>query len=218
MLGGGGVEAISVQPQSRSHRVSYDPSTEGSLGGNRLFHPPSHRYLVRGTTRLQLAKSWNPGRSKGRLSRKDSRKLERIENKKRKVEHRTAKQCVQQKRPAQEEHKDIPVAKKPRVTTQPPEAKVSNPKPKQKTPLQKLVGNSSSYPGLPKTQAEDKEDPYIRYLEGRLGWKKNGARTSAYGSGLADDGLDGLCMPFCALSASSTKPPTHRITRWVGHV
>ena len=125
---------------------------------------------------------------------------------------------MQQKRPAQEEHKDIPVAKKPRVTAQPPEAKVSNPKPKQKTPLQKLVGNSSGYHGLPNTQAEDKEDAYICYLESRLGWKKNGAKTSAYGSGLADDGLDGLYIPFCVLSASSTKPFTYRITRWVGHV
>ena len=141
-----------------------------------------------------MAKSWNSGHSKGRLSRKDNRKQERIESKKRKVERRATKQSVQEKRPAQKEHEDAPVAKKPRVTAPPPEAKASNPRPKRKTPLQKLVGNSSGYSNLLKTQGEDKEDAYIRYLEGKLGWEKNGAKTGAYGSGLADDGLDGLYM------------------------
>ena len=49
----------------------------------------------------------------------------------------------------------------------------------------------------------DKEDVYIRYLEGKLGWKKNGAKTSAYGSGLVDDGLDGMYMSSPAFPARS---------------
>ena len=125
---------------------------------------------------------------------------------------------MQQKRPAQEEHKEVPVPKKLRVTAPPPEAKASNPKSKKKTPLQKLVSNSSGYAGPPKTQGGDKEDVYIRYLEGKLGWKKNGAKTSAYGSGLADDGLEGPYMSSIAVPDSSTKPSSHRATRWVGHV
>lgn len=94
------------------------------------------------------------------------------------------------------------MAKKPRVSAPPPEAKTSNPKPKKKTPLQKLVDNSSSYAGPPRTQEEDKEDAYIRYLEGRLGWKKNGIKTSAYGSGSADDGLGGMYVSFLAILTS----------------
>ena len=183
---------------------SHDPSPEGSLGGNRLFNPRSLRYLAFRVSRWQLAKPRNSGRSKGRLSRKDNRKLERIENKKRKAEHRTTKQRQQQKRPAQKEHEDVPVAKKPRVSA-PPDAKAPNPKPKKKTPLEKFVRNSSGSSGLPKIQEEDKEDAYIRYLEGKLGWKKNGTKTSAYGSGLADDGLDGMYTSFSAVSTSSTE-------------
>ena len=112
---------------------------------------------------------------------------------------------MKQKRPAQQEHEDVPVAKKPRVSAPPPEAKALNPKPKnkKKTPLQKLVGNSSGHSGLLKSQGEDKEDAYIRYLEGKLGWKKKGAKTGAYGSGLADDGLDGSYMSSSAVPSSS---------------
>lgn len=63
-----------------------------------------------------------------------------------------------------------------------------------KTPLQKLAGDSIGYPSLPRARNEDKEDVYIRYLEGKLGWNKNGARTNTYGSGLVDDGLDGMSI------------------------
>ena len=99
-----------------------------------------------------------------------------------------------------QEHEDVPVAKKPRVSAPPPKAKTSNPKPKKKTQLQELVDNSSNYAGPPKTQGEDKEDAYIRYLEGKLGWKRDGIKTSAYGSGSADDGLNGMCMSFPVVS------------------
>ena len=72
------------------------------------------------------------------------------------------------------------------------------PKPRKDTPLQKLASNLSGHSGLPKAQEEDKEDAYIRYLESKLGWKKDGTKTSAYGSGLADDGLGGMSMSPCS--------------------
>ena len=153
----------------------------------------------------KLTEFRNPGRSKGKLSRKDNRKLERIASKKRKAQHHATKQPQELKRPAQEAHEDAPVAKKPRVSAPPPEAKVSSPKPKKKTPLQRLVDSSSGNHSLPRTREEGKEDEYIRYLEGKLGWKKNRVKTSAYASGLADDGLDGMCTSFSIIYAESTQ-------------
>ena len=167
---------------------------------------------------LQLAKSQNPGRSKSRLPRKGNRKLERVESKKRKAEHHANKQRQQHKRPPLQEHEDVPVAKKPRVSAPPPKAKTSNPKPKKKTPLQRLADNSSSYNGPPSTQEEDKEDAYIHYLEGKLGWKKSGIKTSAYGSGLADDGLGGVYMSFSIVSTSWTECSICRTIRRLGYV
>ncbi|KAF9648687.1 hypothetical protein BDM02DRAFT_3155622 [Thelephora ganbajun] len=146
-------------------------------------------------------------RSKGRLSRKDNRRLERIESKKRRAEYHATKQHQQYKRPAREEHEDVPVAKKPRVSAPPPEAKVSNPKPKKRIPLQKIIGDSPDYSSLPRTQEEGKEDAYIRYLEGKLGWTKDGTKTSTYGSGLADDGLDELLTDLDTFESSAGEGP-----------
>lgn len=180
---------------------------------------PTHSGICRTVLpRLQLAKFQNPGRSKGRLSRKDNRQLGRVESKKRKAEHHVTKQRQQYKRPAQKEHEDVPVAKKPRVSGPPPKTKSSNPEPKKKTPLQKLVDNSPGHPGPPKARDEDKEYVYIRYLEAKLGWKKNGTKTSAYGSGLADDGLDGMNVPFSVISASLTVHFVYRTARRFGYL
>ena len=121
--------------------------------------------------------------------------MERAESRKRKAQHHATKQRQQHKRPAQEELVDVPAVKKPRVPAQPPNTTAFHPQPKKKTALQKLVGGSSRRSTLPGTPEGDKDDAYIRYLEGKLGWKWEGAKTSAYGSGLTDDGLDGMCMP-----------------------
>jgi hypothetical protein len=152
------------------------------------------------------------------LSRKDNRKLERVGSKKRKAEHHARKQRQQHERPLLQEHEDIPVAKKPRVSPPPPKAKTSSLKPKKKTPLQKLVDNPPSYAGPPRTQDEGKEDAYIHYLEGKLGWKERGIRTSAYGSGLVDDGLDGMHMSFPVVSTSLTEYSICRATRRPGYL
>jgi nucleolar MIF4G domain-containing protein 1 len=42
-----------------------------------------------------------------------------------------------------------------------------------------------------RTQKEKDEDSYIQYLEGKLGWTKNGQKTRKYGSGLEDEGWGG---------------------------
>lgn len=180
---------------------------------------PAHTGIWRAVLlRLQLTKTQNPGHSKSRLPRKGNRKLERVESKKRKAEHHANKQRQQHKRPPPQEHEDVPVAKKPRVSAPPPKAKASNPKPKKKTPLQRLADNSSSYGGPPSTQEEDKEDAYIHYLESKLGWKKNGIKTSAYGSGLADDGLGGVYMSFSVISTSLTEYSICRTIRRLGYI
>ena len=149
---------------------------------------------------LHLAEYVNSGRSTGGLSRKDNRKQERTESKKRKTQHHALKQRQKHKRPAQKEHKDVPVAKKPRVCARSPKVEDPHLRRKRTTPLQKLADGPTVHPSLPGTREEDSEDAYIRYLEGRLGWRKNGTKTSTYGSGLADDGLDGVSIP----------PPSHQ--------
>ena len=151
------------------------------------------------------AKSKNSGSSKGRLSRKDDRKLGRLEGKQRKAQHNASKKRQQNKRSTQEEHKDTPVAKKLRVCAPSPGAEGSNSNGKGKTALRKLAGDSEGYPSLPRIREEDKEDAYIRYLEGKLGWKKDGTKTTTYGSGLVDDGLDGISTPFTVVLASPFK-------------
>lgn len=151
------------------------------------------------------------------MSRRDHRKLERIENKKRKAEHHATDQRQQHKRPVQEAHEGAPVAKKPRVSALSPKTKTSNRKPEKRTPLQKLVDESPDYPGLSRTREEDKEDAYIRYLEDKLGWKKNGTKTTAYGSGLADAGLDGMYKTFSVVSVSLAKFFAYRYTCQLGY-
>lgn len=185
------------------------------IGSSAPTHTGNRRAVL---LHLQLAKSPNPGRPKSRLPRKGNRKLERVESKKRKAEHHANKQHQQHKRPPFQEHEDAPVAKKNRVSAPPPKVKTSNPKPKRKTPLQRLADNSSGYGGPLSTQGEDKEDAYIHYLEGKLGWKKNGMKTSAYGSGLADDGLGGLYMSFSVVSTSLTEYSICRTIRRLGYL
>jgi nucleolar MIF4G domain-containing protein 1 len=43
-----------------------------------------------------------------------------------------------------------------------------------------------------RTERERQEDAYIALLEGKLGWRKQGRKTTSYGAGLDDEGLDGV--------------------------
>lgn len=65
---------------------------------------------------------------------------------------------------------------------------------KSETALEKLARrtNGSAVLKANRSKEETREDAYISYLESKLGWSKGGARTSKYGKGLEEDGLDGM--------------------------
>lgn len=73
-----------------------------------------------------------------------------------------------------------------------------NRKVKSETALEKLAQRTERKPSsgfappkASRTEQEKQEDAYISHLESKLGWAKSGSRTSKYGKGLEDDGLDG---------------------------
>ncbi|KAI0694615.1 hypothetical protein BC835DRAFT_1415230 [Cytidiella melzeri] len=89
---------------------------------------------------------------------------------------------------------------------------------KPETALEKLARKKSGLdagglPKAPQSQQEQQEDAYIRYLESKLGWAKGGARTSKYGKGIEDDGLDDLLADIDSIETSifSTSKPTIRL-------
>ncbi|KAI0091308.1 hypothetical protein BDY19DRAFT_991875 [Irpex rosettiformis] len=79
---------------------------------------------------------------------------------------------------------------------------------KLETPLEKLSrktssGRTANAPSvLPRSQQEQQEDAYIAYLESKLGWSKSGSRTSKYGKGLGEDGLDDLLADIDTIETS----------------
>lgn len=103
------------------------------------------------------------------------------------MDHFASTHSTQQKRtPEQVERVEAPNPKRTKTEPVPKPAKKPT-----KTPLQKLVERKDK-PVTPSLSYRDQqEDQYISYLESKLGWKKNGSKTGAYGSGLGEDGLDG---------------------------
>lgn len=124
------------------------------------------------------------------------------------------------KRRAEVDHADSPRRKKTKLeSTQEPAARPTPPSASQKsgrdltktssakisktkTPLEKLaertvapkVSKRTAKPALDailRTPQEEEEDAYIAYLERKLGWVKGGKRTTRYGKGEDEDGLDG---------------------------
>ncbi len=79
-------------------------------------------------------------------------------------------------------------------------------KAKPKTALEKLAERSEVPRGI-KSKAkmlpapilrdsrDEEDDAYIAYLERKLGWTKGGKRTTKYGKGEEEDGLDGMPFP-----------------------
>lgn len=72
---------------------------------------------------------------------------------------------------------------------------------KNETPLERLSRKASNHTPkvtsiLPRTRQEQQEDAYISYLESKLGWSKSGSKTSKYGKGMEEDGLDGASGMF----------------------
>jgi nucleolar MIF4G domain-containing protein 1 len=165
-----------------------------------------------------------------KLSRKEARKHDREQKKQRKADFFTSSRPQDTKRHAEDEHTDSPSRKRAkleesvkRTEQEPPKQKVllSKPspentierrhkfkdvKPKLETPLEKLSRKTVNLPTkLPREQHEEHEDAYIAYLESKLGWKKSGSRTSKYGKGMEDDGLDGVLIDVFILCESDTK-------------
>jgi hypothetical protein len=146
--------------------------------------------------------------SQPQVSRKEARKLDRLERKKRKADFFSGPQKAL-KRCADDEHAESPKRKKARVVDVPkasvPEGKptgmlkppLSDPdKSKPKRPQKVVPRKHDPTPSLcldilgtqGRTQKEQDEDGYIAYLESKLGYNKSDKMTRR---ALADDGLDG---------------------------
>jgi nucleolar MIF4G domain-containing protein 1 len=63
---------------------------------------------------------------------------------------------------------------------------------KSKSALAKLAERSQKPAAPLRSEREKQEDAYISYLESKLGWRKGRDKTKSYGSGLDEDGLDGV--------------------------
>ena len=129
------------------------------------------------------------------LSRKQTRKQNRLEGKQRRAHHSAYVQSSQQKkRSADEAHANAPKRKKLRTEQPPPKPFQRTVKSTLKDPPKKLVEHlENPFPedASSSSRHDQQEDAYISYLETKLGWKKHGSKTRSYGSGLGEDGLDG---------------------------
>lgn len=161
----------------------------------------------------------NSHRNKGKnthLSRKDTRKQERLDRKKRRADHFSTR-AVAVKRKTEEEHVDVPDSKRRKTVHFADEVKNSSPLETHKTrprrppersdsrtlteteskltALEKLVSKSTRKAPkvasrIPRTREEAEEDAYIAYLEAKLGYSNEAKRKK----GDEADGLDGVYM------------------------
>ena len=162
-------------------------------------------------SRRSFAQGHRP-RNKGKnsqVSRRDTRKQERLDRKKRRADHfSTRAVAIAVKRGTGGEHVDVPAVKRrktvhfadqgkgsiPRQKTRPPELSDAHTstKSKSKTALERLVSRSTREAPkvasrIPRTREETEEDAYIAYLEAKLGYSKGTKRRT----GDEDDGLGG---------------------------
>jgi hypothetical protein len=136
--------------------------------------------------------------SRGRMSRKDARKQERLEKKKRKADFfSSTPTSAAPKHQAAIDHPESPKRKKAKIdpasSSKKPDLATSKPPRKStKTALEKLAEKKAPHKDAtqvlrnPRSQVEREEDAYIAYLEAKLGYNRGKAS-----SGNADDGLDG---------------------------
>lgn len=61
-------------------------------------------------------------------------------------------------------------------------------------PKPTIKGGKTEAPPSLRTRQEQEEDAYIAHLESKLGWRKGGRKTKSFGSGLDNDGLDGMLI------------------------
>ncbi|KAI9574026.1 hypothetical protein HD554DRAFT_2252704 [Boletus coccyginus] len=176
--------------------------------------------------------SGNLPRNKGKnthLSRKDSRKQERLDCKKRRADHFSTR-TVAVKCKNEEEHIDVPDSKRRKAVHFPDQVKSSTPSQRthahdppelsdaqnfaksrsKPTALEKLASRSTreapkAASRIPRTREEADEDAYIAYLEDRLGYS-NGSRR---GKGDEADGLGDLLDFADELEGSLLVPPSH---------
>ncbi|KAI0342843.1 hypothetical protein BDW22DRAFT_1357370 [Trametopsis cervina] len=201
------------------------------------MRPPTGPSLPRSILEEIETASAQGGQRKGyqKVSRKEARKQDREQKKQRKVQFFASGRTS--KRPAENEHNSSPERKRPRLaeTTEiieqkpakppaalsksrkhpdvshlPPRNAVSSGS-KSETALEKRVRKLTKPPSvIPRSEQENHEDAYIAYLESKLGWSKAGARTSKYGKGLEDDGLDDLLAGIDSIEASVFSRPKSR--------
>ena len=160
--------------------------------------------------------------SQPQVSRKEARKLERLERKKRKADFFSAPQKAL-KRCADDEHAESPKRKKARVVDLPKASitecgptgilkpPLSDPdKSKSKRPQKVIPRKHAPTPSLSldisgtqgRTQKEQDEDGYIAYLESKLGYNRTDKMTRR---ALVDDGLDGELATIELYVICSTK-------------
>ncbi|OJT11465.1 Suppressor of glycerol defect protein 1 [Trametes pubescens] len=144
----------------------------------------------------------------------------------------TAKPQTNGKRRADTDHAESPQRKKPKVEVAQPATARPTPsaapqkdarkemngadktkKAKPKTALEKLAERSEVPRGtkakakvLPapilRDSRDEEDDAYIAYLEKKLGWTKGGKRTTKYGKGEEEDGLDDLLKDLDTFDAT----------------
>ncbi|KAI0787675.1 hypothetical protein C8Q74DRAFT_1253199 [Fomes fomentarius] len=189
---------------ARSHiRPSLPQSLLEEIHGNDSAHKHKHKG------------GQQPSRKEARKQARESRKQRKAEHFSAAPVHKPAK------RRAEDDHTESPQRKKTKLESVgtnasrplPLENSTSLPQQEQKrassgkamktkSVLEKLaelaegakVTKQRSQPSLNailRTSQDEEEDAYIAYLERKLGWVKGGKRTSVYGKGDEDDGLDG---------------------------
>lgn len=172
--------------------------------------------------------------TRGKVSRKEARKQGRGEKKQRRADYfaTTAKRTAEHEHEESPKRKRARLSEdaeglRPSVQPAKVESQQRHQKPAVKPPqtnetqradkraganpptaLQKLAHRTDHKRAtvkLPRTKQEDGEDAYIAYLESKLGWTKAGSRTSQYGRGLEDDGLDGAYLRVCPVRLVLTR-------------
>ena len=139
-----------------------------SAGANTTLWPHSSElnHILPGENHSHQKKT-----SRQKVSRKESRKQERVEQKKRKAEFfSVTPSCSKPRTVEPEEHFDSPKRKKPKSVRS-----------------QAATVDDAPLPLPSRSQREEDEDSYIAYLESKLGYK-SGKRAK----GIPEDGLDGL--------------------------
>lgn len=171
-----------------------------------------HRTSGNGNGKVSRKESRKQDRDQKKQRKADFFTSARVPNTKRSAEHEHDDSPIRKRvrleeaasatKRANESHKpklkSVHTEQQSSVITKPQIQTNKSTKSKSETALQKLVQqNGRKHAEVPATaksarsEQEKHEDAYIAYLESKLGWTKRGTKTSTYGRGMEDDGLDG---------------------------